>query len=113
MSSQRIGYDKRFPLWRSHGGRCPYCGKHVPLLDMQVDHILPKFLIGQPDRLRDLKREYGLEESFDLSDYCNWLPSHPACNRRKGACVPDRGVALFFISLAKSKVSVARERSSD
>lgn len=108
MRKQRIAYDKRFSLWRSHNGRCPYCGEQVRLLDMQVDHVLPESLALDPNKLCDLKREYGLEESFDLLDYCNWLPAHPACNRRKGADVLDKAAVLFYVALAKAKVPLAR-----
>lgn len=108
MSKERIGYEKRFALWHAHAGRCPYCGLPVRLLDMQVDHILPEWLVCDPQQFSRVKREYGLDDSFDLRDYCNWLPTHPGCNRRKGVVLPDRNVSLFFISLARGKLAQAR-----
>lgn len=108
MGKERISYEKRFALWQVHAGRCPYCGLPVRLLDMQIDHILPEWLISDPEQFGRVKREYALQDSFDLRDYCNWLPTHPGCNRRKGATVPDRNVALSFISLASGKIAEAR-----
>ena len=108
MNKERISYDKRFALWQAHAGRCPYCGLPVRLLDMQIDHILPECLMSDPEQLARVKREYALENTFDLRDYCNWLPTHPRCNRRKGTILPDRNVALSFISFARGKVAQAR-----
>jgi hypothetical protein len=108
MAKGRISYGKRFALWQAHSGRCGYCGVPVRLLDMQVDHILPEWLLSDPERFNRLKREYALEESFDLRDYCNWLPTHAACNRQKGATVPDRNFAVYFISLARGKIAKAK-----
>jgi len=108
MNRERISYDKRFALWRAHAGRCPYCGLPVRFLDMQIDHILPERLMSDPQQLARLKSEYVLEETFDLHDYGNWLPTHAGCNSRKGAIVPDRNVALSWISLATGKAAQAR-----
>jgi hypothetical protein len=109
VSKQRISDDKRWALWKAHRGRCPYCNEPVRLLDMQVDHVLPELLASDPARLASVKREYGLEDSFSLFDYDNWLPAHPACNRRKSGTVPGRILALSLISIAKAKASLARE----
>jgi hypothetical protein len=108
MSKERIGFEKRFALWHAHAGRCAYCGVPVRLLDMQVDHILPEWLVHDAQRLSRVKTDYGLDDSFDLRDYCNWLPSHAGCNRCKGETLPDRNFALFFISLARGKLAQAR-----
>jgi hypothetical protein len=108
MSKERIAYDKRFALWQAHAGRCAYCGQPVRFLDMQIDHVLPEWLKSDPKQLGRIQKEYGLDDTFNLCDYCNWLPAHSACNRQKGAHVPDRNFALFYISLAKGKLAQAR-----
>jgi hypothetical protein len=77
-------------------------------LDMQIDHVLPEWLKSDPQQLGRIKKEYSLDDSFDLCDYCNWLPAHSGCNRQKGVGVLDRNVALFYISLARGKLAQAR-----
>ncbi len=108
MSKERISYGKRFALWHAHAGRCPYCGLPIRLLDMQIDHILPEWLLSDPEQFSRVRKEYALDDGFDLCDFCNWLPTHPGCNRRKGAVVPDRNIALSYIALAGSKLRQAR-----
>lgn len=99
---------KRYALWKAHAGRCGYCREPLRYADVWVDHILPESLLNEPQQLRSLLDDYGIEEHFDINDYGNWLPSHSRCNSRKGNLIFERSIALFYISIAKSKAETAR-----
>jgi hypothetical protein len=50
---------------------------------MAIDHILPEYLLDQPDALREALTSFGLPSGFDLNSFENWLPSHGHCNAKK------------------------------
>lgn len=41
--------QKRQLIYDRFSGRCAYCGNHIELKDMQVDHIVPKRMGGTDD----------------------------------------------------------------
>jgi hypothetical protein len=64
--------------------------------------------LNEPEQLRSLLDDYGLEHHFDINDYGNLVPSHAQCNLRKSNLIFERGVTLFYISIAMSKAGAAR-----
>lgn len=47
------------------------------------------------EKLNSVKEEYGLDDSFLINDYCNWVPSHNHCNREKGATIYEASPAMI------------------
>ncbi|MEK6320925.1 MAG: hypothetical protein AABN33_04495 [Acidobacteriota bacterium] len=74
-----------------------------------MDHIVPEALLTRSEELERVLREYDLGLDFDIQDYCNWLPSHSRCNLKKGETLFERGAVLYFVSIARSKATTARE----
>ncbi|MEV0188423.1 hypothetical protein AB0I39_07810 [Kitasatospora purpeofusca] len=79
----------------------------------QIDHIIAKDV--SDDRLRHLKRHFGLPDSFDLHEPCNLAPSCVPCNGPggKGDTTSDAPVVLFHLERAakRSPAVVARVRA--
>ncbi len=81
-------YAEKYAVWKHHGGRCFWCDEPVGFQEAEIDHFIPEHLENKPAELEKVRADYGLSESFTINDYCNWLPCHPRCNRKKGAKVP-------------------------
>ncbi|MGX5830092.1 hypothetical protein [Mesorhizobium sp. 43Arga] len=62
---------------------------------MEIDHIIPESLLGNPDRLAYILNWYGLPKDFDINSYANWLPASRNCNRKKSNSVFDPGGAIL------------------
>ncbi|MBA2713181.1 MAG: HNH endonuclease [Rubrobacteraceae bacterium] len=70
-------------MYTVHGEKCYMCGEPIDLLTMEVDHIIPESLLGDPTRLAKILADYDLSASFDLQSFANWLPACRTCNNRK------------------------------
>ena len=89
MGKQNLRYTaRRYAVWKHHGYKCYWCDEPLRLQETEIDHFIPKHLENKPDELDRVRTEYGLSPNFVINDYCNWLPSHPRCNRVKGANLP-------------------------
>lgn len=60
-----ISKDIRQKVYDMYNGHCAYCGCELELKDMQIDHIIPKYLGGE-------------------DDIVNYRPSCRMCNFYKG-----------------------------
>jgi hypothetical protein len=49
----------------------------------EIDHILPEYLVDDPEELQRVLAEYGLPANFNVSSFENWLRTHGSCNRKK------------------------------
>lgn len=110
MRKQNIPFRKRVALWRAHEKRCYYCEKPLRFSDLWIDHVLPENLLGDAEKLTKIIQEYELESDFVINDYCNWLPTHWRCNQRKGKTIFERGIARFYLAIAKAKFQKAKEQ---
>jgi 5-methylcytosine-specific restriction endonuclease McrA len=62
---------RRIAVFQKYGGRCAYCGDHVSVASMEVDHIHPR-----------AQRHLVSLESFENLE--NLHPACRPCNRTKG-----------------------------
>lgn len=83
MTKRQFTDAERYAVYAVHGERCYMCLKPVDLLTMEVDHVIPKALRDEPDRLAEVLALFGLPEDFNLESFENWLPSCRTCNNRK------------------------------
>lgn len=73
---------QRYAIWTTHDERCWLCEKPVGLLEVEIDHVVPRSLAGTA-KLLEILAEFGLPLDFSLNSYANLLPAHPRCNRAK------------------------------
>lgn len=83
MAKFRFNIHQRFAIFTLHGERCYLCSRPLSLFEMEVDHVLPERLGGEPERLSEALRTYSLPTTFELNSYENWLPSCRRCNAVK------------------------------
>lgn len=85
----------RLALFEAWGERCVWC--HVPLYfnEMEVEHLLPKTLVGKDNA--DLFRAQGLNNDFDLLSLENLAPSCGPCNRGKGKRPPPEAPVIASV----------------
>jgi len=100
--------QERLAVYTVHGKRCYLCKAPIDLNNMQVDHIIPESFEGDVSGFEKIKKDYGLDESFDLNSFQNWLPSCSSCNNLKSnklfRPVPK---LLLLLNQAKSKADEA------
>lgn len=104
--------EQKWALLEVYGWKCAYCGRPLPFMDAQVDHILPQTLLTKPAKLEAIALEYGLGAHFSIEDYCNWVPACPRCNATKGAMILAKGRALVLLERAISKADAARDEEA-
>jgi len=75
--------EQHFAVWEAYEGQCYWCGRPLELKESTVDHVIAEKYEGTPDLAR-IKTLYGLDDSFQINDYCNWVLAHMHCNFRKG-----------------------------
>ncbi len=89
MAKYNFSDTERFAIYTVHQERCYMCRKPIDLQSMQVDHILPEYLLSNPTELHSVLAAFGLSKDFEINSYENWMPSCGPCNRRKGRTVFD------------------------
>ena len=100
----------RKALYKAYNGYCQYCGKPIPdIHDMQVDHILPKKYVDQPeltDYVSYLKQRGFAVEKPDFVE--NYLPAHGKCNRDKSDFVSPFALLAWHDLAARRAPTVLR-----
>ena len=75
MSGYRFSAAQRFAVYTVHGGTCYLNGEPLYLKQMQIDHVIPRSLKNDPDRLSMVLKEYGLPDDFEL-EFVRKLVAH-------------------------------------
>lgn len=83
MSGYKFTAAQRFAVYTVHGGVCYLNGEPLYLRLMRVDHVLPRSLKDDPERLSAILKDYGLPDDFNLDSFENWLPTCDPCNSAK------------------------------
>ena len=87
MRKHNFSNPERYAVWMHHDKVCYWCGEPLRFQEATVDHIIPENLIEKPAELEQTKKLYGLSASFQINDYCNWVPCHEHCNKSKSSKV--------------------------
>lgn len=87
MSKYTFSNAERFAIYVTHGERCYLCSTPVDLKSMQVDHVIPEYLLTKEKELAESIYSLGLSPDFNLNSFSNWMPSCSPCNRKKLATV--------------------------
>jgi hypothetical protein len=110
MKKYRFSGEQQYALWRVYGKKCFYCQELLTFEEVTIDHVLPESILDNTEKLTTIKTEYGLGDEFLINDYCNWVPAHSHCNRRKGAALYRHAPALIAVlEEIKRKGEQARE----
>ncbi len=102
----------RLALYDEWGRRCVWGREPLRFSELEVDHLIPKSLSGEP--LERMLSDYGLPPTFDLYALPNLVPSCRACNSTKGS-KPMAGspIILSILELARQRASKIEKRTAD
>lgn len=77
---RRITPEERRTVYSLTGGKCAYCGKPLPFLDMQVDHVVPL-------------HQGGADEAFNMLPSCRrcFVPVLVCRKNRQGGQIVEAG----------------------
>lgn len=108
MSGIKFTPAQRFAIFTVHGATCYLNGEPLDLVTMRIDHVIPRTLKAEPERLSAILKDYGLPANFNLDSFANWLPACDPCNSKKYK-YPFRPTLLFqrCIDQAMAKASDA------
>lgn len=76
---RRIPKAERREVYEKYGGHCAYCGKHLDISEMQVDHLIPM----------DFYYAYDAQ-GIDLDTMENYMPACRSCNNYKHTLTIDQ-----------------------
>jgi hypothetical protein len=93
-------FIQRYALWHAYDARCVYCGEPMLFNDMTHDHILPKILNKELEQKNKVLSEYGLDDTFVIESYDNWIPCHFRCNRQKGDTIYNKPSTIHLLGIA-------------
>jgi len=104
MSKTKFDNIIRSALWASYNYICFYCNRPLDWDDLQIDHIIPESLNLKPEVLKQVIKEYELEDGFDLNALYNIVPAHGKCNRRKSNELFKKNTTLYYLGLTKQAI---------
>jgi len=108
MSSQTIELDLRHAIWLTHNRRCVYCSEPLSFSEVDIDHVIPEALVGNPE-FPAILAPLDLPLAFDLFSIRNLLPVHRRCNLVKSSKVFDDAAARFFLHRAEGASANVQE----
>lgn len=86
----------RIALLAAWNDRCAWCRAPMALTEMQVDHVVPKTLVGP--KLAAALDDLGQASDYNLEASYNLVPACRRCNRFKGDKVPPNApIIVFFL----------------
>jgi 5-methylcytosine-specific restriction endonuclease McrA len=83
----RFSAAERYGVWTCHGHKCFWCEEPINFKETTVDHLIPESIANDRKQFAMLKKTYSLPRAFQINGFENLVPSHNACNVRKGARV--------------------------
>jgi hypothetical protein len=101
--------DFREAIWKAHNKKCAYSQENLRYIDMDIEHIIPKSLKYQPEKLIRYLQEIGENEDFDLDSVYNLIPINSKVNQRKNNSLLPKKRAIYFLTLAEGKAEKVME----
>ncbi|MCL4262987.1 MAG: HNH endonuclease [Anaerolineae bacterium] len=109
MGKYKFRPEQRYALWLTYGKKCFWCSEPFSFREVTVDHIIPEYLLDDPDKLKIVLHDYRLDTSFSINDYCNWAPAHNHCNREKGTTIYSASPAMITtLERVRQKATAAK-----
>jgi len=87
MAKFQFSTNQRYAVFKVFDCICQWCHEPLEFKDTHIDHLIPEVLLERPKELYKILKSYGLDGSFDINDFENWIPLHPSCNTRKNDAV--------------------------
>ena len=110
MSKTTFDNITRSALWTAHKNICFYCSQPLDWGDLHIDHIIPESFLHKNEEFEKVKKNFGLEKTFNLNELYNLVPSHSKCNHRKSNNLFSKSTTLFYLSIAnKTELRVKLE----
>jgi len=103
MAKYRFSTIERIAIWEAFGKRCVYSGEPLSYADLEIDHILPEMLNDDERELKGIRVEYGLDPSFEINSFLNWIPVSGRLNRQKGRLLFQPPTAHYFLGMARAR----------
>jgi hypothetical protein len=100
MSQYKFDKYERFAVWKIHGPNCQWCLEPVELRHCHIDHIIPESLLKDDALLQQILVKYGLDSTFNINSFENWIPTHSSCNQSKSDSVLE-GIPIIQQLLEK------------
>ena len=103
MSLPATNLRLRDCLWEVHLRKCIYCKKPKLSFEIEVDHIIPESLDGNPGARTKLFASHGIPLDHPIQDYENFAPSCGPCNRDKSDDIlPVGQLGIILAKVAKA-----------
>jgi 5-methylcytosine-specific restriction endonuclease McrA len=109
MSEQRISNVFREALWETYRKKCFHCSGELLLADMEVDHILPEFLVRDSKKRIAIFKRVGIDGKFSILGFENLAPSCPGCNSKKGETILADGSLAIHLAKIRDKIPALEE----
>ena len=100
MHKYKFNLIERKTLYESYNGKCFYCKNLIYIKDTCIDHVIPEKLFSNREDLKNI----GLEETFEINSYYNWVPCCRKCNLEKGEILYEKNTILHYLGVIKNKV---------
>lgn len=104
MSVSKISTQRRKAIYEAYAKKCFYCGQHIDWDNLEIDHLIAE----KTHDLKQLLKDYGLPEDYDINDLTNLVPAHSFCNNRKNNTPFGKATYLFYRSLTDQKVALVK-----
>ncbi len=113
MSNYAFNQRERHAVYTVHRQRCYVCGQALTMKTVQIDHVVPKHVGHDAQRLKEVCDDLGLPADFDVNSYENWLPACAECNGKKREMVWKPSLlAQVVLQRAVERAPKAREVAS-
>lgn len=110
LSEYQFNQHQRFAVFTTHGPKCYINNCPIDMQTMEIDHVIPEFLVADRARLDQVIADLGLPSDFDVNSYENWLPSCRKCNSQKSNLIFESSLLLQrHLQVAANKAAKARE----
>jgi hypothetical protein len=97
----------RYAFYMAYSCKCQYSDEVMKFSEMELDHIIPKYLKNKREELLQIIKNLNLPEEFDVESVYNILPVKTSLNRKKGKA--QIGVISIYLSKAAEMASKVLE----
>lgn len=113
MAKYKFSQSERFAVWKTHGEKCFWCAEPLALQETTVDHVLPESLLNKSDELQRVTTLFGLDDTFSINGFSNWVPAHQHCNNQKRDAVFKASEVMLAILERVGRKGAKAQESKD
>jgi hypothetical protein len=110
MEKKKFSISEKYAIWKVLGPNCRWCKTPVEYADCHIDHIIPERLLEDEEQMKKVFTQYGLDQTFEINSFENWIPVHPSCNLTKqGQVIEGAPIFLELLSTVKKNANRTKE----